>query len=64
MAVKLETILDREAKITHEQFAAQIETRLGYGEGENAKGPDMRVWSKGKGLTDVRSDLFDALLIC
>ncbi|KAI0080592.1 FACT complex subunit SPT16 [Panus rudis PR-1116 ss-1] len=53
VAVKLETILDREAKISHEQFAAQIETRLGYGEGENAKGPDMRVWSKGKGLTDI-----------
>lgn len=50
---KLETILDREAKISHEAFASQIEARLGYGEGDNAKGPDMKVWSKGKGLTDV-----------
>ncbi|KZT26342.1 FACT complex subunit SPT16 [Neolentinus lepideus HHB14362 ss-1] len=52
IAVKLETILDREAKISHEQFAAQIENRLGSGEGVNAKGPDMKVWSKGP-LTDV-----------
>ncbi|KAH9930997.1 FACT complex subunit SPT16 [Fomitopsis serialis] len=50
---KLETILDRESKISHETFAQQIEARLGYGEGDNAKGPDMKVWSKGKGLTDV-----------
>jgi hypothetical protein len=53
IAVKLETILDREANITHEVFAAQIETRLGSGEGETAKGPDMRVWSKGRRLNDV-----------
>ncbi|EPQ58254.1 SPT16-domain-containing protein [Gloeophyllum trabeum ATCC 11539] len=52
IAVKLETILDREAKISHEQFAAQIEMRLGSGEGDKAKGPDMKVWSKGR-LTDV-----------
>ncbi|KIP09266.1 hypothetical protein PHLGIDRAFT_103069 [Phlebiopsis gigantea 11061_1 CR5-6] len=53
VAVKLETILDREAKISHEAFAGQIEARLGYGEGNDAKGPDMRVWSKGRGLNDV-----------
>jgi nucleosome binding factor SPN SPT16 subunit len=53
IAVKLEAILDREAKITHDAFAAQIEMRLGSGEGDDAKGPDMRVWSKGKGLGDV-----------
>ncbi|KAI9509977.1 FACT complex subunit SPT16 [Russula earlei] len=53
VAVKLETILDRETKISHEQFAAQIEARLGSGEGENAKGPDMKVWSKGRGINDV-----------
>ena len=57
VAVKLETILDREAKISHEAFASQIEGRLGYGEGDNAKGPDMRVWQRGKGLNDV-SHLF------
>jgi hypothetical protein len=34
-------------------FAAQIEARLGSGEGSSAKGPDMKVWNKGKGLTDV-----------
>jgi nucleosome binding factor SPN SPT16 subunit len=54
IAVKLETILDRETKISHEAFAAQIEMRLGSGEGENAKGPDMRVWGKGRGLNEVR----------
>jgi len=53
IAVKLETILDKEGKITHEQFAGQIEARLGSGEGEDAKGPDMKVWSKGRGLNDV-----------
>lgn len=51
--LKLEAILDREAKISHEEFASQIERRLGSGEGDNAKGPDMKVWSKGRGLTDV-----------
>ncbi|KAI0057097.1 FACT complex subunit SPT16 [Artomyces pyxidatus] len=53
VALKLETILDRETKISHEQFAAQIEARLGSGEGDNAKGPDMKVWAKGRGLNDV-----------
>ncbi|KAI5983780.1 FACT complex subunit SPT16 [Pisolithus albus] len=51
--VKLETILDKEAKITHDQFASQIEFRIGTGEGDDAKGPDMRVWSKGRGLQEV-----------
>ena len=55
IVLKLETILDKEAKITHEQFAAQIESRIGTGDGEGAKGPDMKVWSKGRGLSDVRS---------
>jgi hypothetical protein len=53
IAPKLETILDREAKITHEAFAAQIESRLGSGE-ENGKPPDMKVWSKARDVTDVR----------
>ncbi|KAG1891871.1 FACT complex subunit-domain-containing protein [Suillus fuscotomentosus] len=53
IVLKLEMILDKEAKITHEQFATQIEARLGSGEGEVAKGPDMKVWSKGQGLNDV-----------
>jgi hypothetical protein len=53
VALKLETILDRETKISHEQFALQIEARLGSGEGETAKGPDMKVWSKGRGINDV-----------
>ncbi|CDO70740.1 hypothetical protein BN946_scf184798.g55, partial [Trametes cinnabarina] len=53
IAPKLETILDREAKISHETFAAQIEGRIGYGEGDKAKGPDMKVWSKGRGLNEV-----------
>ncbi|KAJ7632236.1 FACT complex subunit SPT16 [Roridomyces roridus] len=50
---KLESILDKESKITHEVLAAQIEARLGSGEGANAKPPDPKVWSKGKGLSDV-----------
>ncbi|RDB21018.1 FACT complex subunit SPT16 [Hypsizygus marmoreus] len=53
VALKLESILDKEAKITHEMLAAQIEARLGSGEGSTAKGPDMKVWNKGKGLNDV-----------
>ena len=53
VALKLETILDRETKISHEQFATQIEARLGSGEGETAKGPDTKVWSKGRGINDV-----------
>lgn len=50
---KLESILDKESKITHEMLSAQIETRLGSGEGKDSKGPDMKVWSKGKGLENV-----------
>jgi hypothetical protein len=46
-------ILDKEVKISHEMFSAQIEARLGSGEGSSAKGPDMKVWNKGKGLSDV-----------
>ncbi|KAF9001953.1 FACT complex subunit SPT16 [Cyathus striatus] len=53
VAPKLESILDKEAKITHDGLAAQIEARLGSGEGSSAKGPDMKVWNKGKGLQDV-----------
>ncbi|ETW85685.1 hypothetical protein HETIRDRAFT_424855 [Heterobasidion irregulare TC 32-1] len=53
VALKLEQILDREAKISHDQLSAQFEARLGSGEGETAKGPDMKVWSKGRGLNDV-----------
>ncbi|KAJ3824085.1 FACT complex subunit SPT16 [Lentinula raphanica] len=50
---RLETILDKESKISHDTLAAQIEGRLGSGEGDNAKGPDMKVWSKGKGLEKI-----------
>ncbi|KAJ7090225.1 FACT complex subunit SPT16 [Mycena belliarum] len=50
---KLESILDKESKITHEVLSAQIEARLGTGEGDTAKPPDAKVWSKGKGLNDV-----------
>ncbi|GLB35147.1 putative fact complex subunit spt16 [Lyophyllum shimeji] len=53
VAPKLESILDKEAKVSHEVLSAQIEARLGSGEGSTAKGPDMKVWSKGKGLNDV-----------
>lgn len=38
-------------------FAAQIETRLGSGEGTSAKGPDMKVWSKMKGIEGVSISL-------
>jgi hypothetical protein len=48
-------ILDKEADITHDAFASQIEARLGSGEGDNAKGPDMKVWNKGRNLGDVNS---------
>ncbi|KAG5645879.1 hypothetical protein DXG03_005026 [Asterophora parasitica] len=53
VAPKLESILDKESKVTHDMVAAQIEARLGSGEGSSAKGPDMKVWSKGKGLNDI-----------
>ncbi|KAG1811481.1 uncharacterized protein BJ212DRAFT_1522264 [Suillus subaureus] len=44
-------ILDKEAKITHEQFATQIEVCLGSGEG-----PNKKVWSKGWGLNDASTE--------
>ncbi|KAF7338622.1 FACT complex subunit SPT16 [Mycena venus] len=50
---KLESILDKESKISHEMLSAQIEARLGSGDGSNAKPPDAKVWSKGKGLSDM-----------
>lgn len=53
MAPKLESILDKESKVTHEALSVQIEARLGSGEGDNAKGPDMKVWGKGKDLANV-----------
>ncbi|KAJ3517783.1 hypothetical protein NLJ89_g277 [Agrocybe chaxingu] len=53
VAPKLESILDKESKITHDQLATQIEARLGSGEGKEARGPDVKVWSKGKGLDNV-----------
>ena len=53
VAAKLEQILDKETKITHQSFADQIESRIGSGDGERA--PDMRVWSKGRSLGDVSS---------
>ncbi|KAL1669350.1 FACT complex subunit-domain-containing protein [Schizophyllum commune] len=59
VATKLEMILDKEAKISHEAFATQIETRLGSGPGDNTKGPDMKVWSKGKGLQDIDFNAVD-----
>lgn len=34
-------------------LSAQIEARLGSGEGKDAKGPDMKVWSKGKNLDEA-----------
>lgn len=42
-------------------LAAQIEARLGSGEGKDAKGPDMKVWSKGKNLDKVRFPWFMGL---
>ncbi|TFK42772.1 FACT complex subunit SPT16 [Crucibulum laeve] len=53
VAPKLESILDRETKVTHDMLSAQIEARLGSGEGSSSKGPDMKVWSKGKDLGSV-----------
>ncbi|KAJ6488648.1 FACT complex subunit SPT16 [Mycena vitilis] len=50
---RLESILDKESKITHDSLSAQIEARLGSGDGDTAKPPDAKVWSKGKGLSDV-----------
>ncbi|VDC07164.1 unnamed protein product [Peniophora sp. CBMAI 1063] len=58
-ATKLETIIDRELEISHESFASQMEARLGSGEGDSAKGPDMKVWSKGRNLKDVEFDLVE-----
>jgi len=43
IAPKLETIVDRQTKISHEGFAALIEGRLG----SDDKPPDMKVWEKG-----------------
>jgi hypothetical protein len=57
-SLKLENIVDEEKTITHEQFAAQIETRLGSGDGDKAKGPDTRVWDKDRSLKDVRAPSF------
>lgn len=53
IASRLEIILDKETRISHAAFAEQIEARLGAGEGDNARGPDMKVWSKGRGLSDI-----------
>ena len=54
VAPKLELILDKESKISHESLSTQIEACLGSGEGTTAKGPDLRVWEKGpKSLSSI-----------
>ncbi|KAJ7349282.1 FACT complex subunit SPT16 N-terminal lobe domain-containing protein [Mycena albidolilacea] len=50
---KLESILDKESKITHEMLSAQIEARLRSRGGDNVGPPDARLWSKGEGLSDM-----------
>lgn len=54
IAPKLETIIDRQTKISHEGFATLIEGRLG----SDDKPPDMKVWEKGN-LGKVRSSCWD-----
>ncbi|KAH8829607.1 FACT complex subunit SPT16 [Flagelloscypha sp. PMI_526] len=56
VAPKLESILDRESKTPHSTVSATIEARLGSGEGDNAKGPDMKVWSNYAGYKKVDWD--------
>ncbi|KIY43663.1 FACT complex subunit SPT16 [Fistulina hepatica ATCC 64428] len=58
-AMKLEMILDKEAEISHYNFASQIEGRLGSDEGSSGKGPDMRVWGKNKDARNVDFGLVD-----
>ena len=53
--VMLEMILDKVDKISHEQFTAQLEARLGSGEGNDIKCPDMKTWDKGCGLAGICS---------
>lgn len=65
VASQLESILDRGTQVSHEIFATRVEARIGSGEGPTAKGPDMKVWGKGKGLENVRiapSSIIDSLL--
>lgn len=57
IAPKLETIIDRQTKISHEGFAALIEGKLG----SDDKPPDMKVWEKGN-LGKVRSSCWESLL--
>lgn len=47
---RLEVILDQEKALSHSSLVAMIEARLGADD----KPPDMKVWSKGRGLADVR----------
>lgn len=53
VAPRLESILDKESKISHDMFSAQIESRIGSGDVKDGKGPDMKVWGKGKGIENV-----------
>ena len=67
---ELETILDREAQISHSASAGQMEPRPGYGEGDSAKGSDMKVWRSRKGPNDVSRNfrhpqiVTDTLWVC
>lgn len=47
---RLEVILDQEKALSHSSLVSMIEARLGADD----KPPDMKVWSKGRGLADVR----------
>ncbi|PVG03034.1 FACT complex subunit SPT16 [Serendipita vermifera] len=46
---KLETIIDKEKPISHAALASLVEHRLG----DNERPADDKVWSKGRGLSDV-----------
>jgi len=46
---KLELIIDKEKPTSHAALVSLIEHRLG----DNERPPDTKVWSKGRGLTDV-----------
>ncbi|KZO99500.1 FACT complex subunit SPT16 [Calocera viscosa TUFC12733] len=49
---RLENIIDKDRKISHEALAAQLEDKLGRADDDNPKGPDMKIWSVVKGITE------------
>jgi hypothetical protein len=53
---KMESVIDRGAKMSHDEFAALIEEKIGSEE----KDPDMKLWKRNAQLGEVSQGRLDS----